>query len=354
MESRGISRRKASKYSDGNPEMSLTVKQGDQDQEILPPGGPYPRVSIILPVYNGSRYLRTCIDSIIGQRESDFELLIGDDRSTDRSSEIIASYRHPRVRWFQNEQNQGLFPNLNQLLHRAKGELIRFVCQDDILRRECLEHEIAFFDEHPSIGMSYCKASVIDEEGETVEKWRLSDLPDVLAPTFARACLYYYGCIPGNLSTVCVRRKTLEKVGLFDEGYRVSGDYELWTRICGQQPMGVIHRHLVSLRRHNKQLSRARSSGALFVKENRMIREKLFHRLRPSERRSAAWVSNFRFNVLDTHFLLRRLLMGQIRDGCAVARALGAGNLLTGLFCWAITLNNHLYRPEPNLDAGLN
>ena len=68
-----------------------------------------------------------------------------------------------------------------------------------------------------------------------------------------------------------LRREVLEKVGLFDESLRVSGDYDLWVRFCQSHDMGVLHQRLVRLRAHSGQLSNAKSSGIPFIEENRVI-----------------------------------------------------------------------------------
>jgi glycosyltransferase involved in cell wall biosynthesis len=317
------------------------------------PASASPAMSIVLPVYNGARHLRECLESILAQRERSFELLIGDDASTDESKQILAGYQDPRIHVYRSERNRGLFANLNELLRRARAELVRFACQDDILGPTCVQQEVDFFARHPEIGMSYCKAFIIDEEGSTVEQCTLGDVAEVLPPKSCLPVFYFSGCIPGNLTTVCMRRQSLEQVGRFNEAYRVSGDYELWTRVCSRYPLGILHQHLVSLRRHNNQLSRARTSGPHYVKENRQIRDRLLGHLSPRQRRSALWFRLLRFNVLDTHLLVRRLVTGRVRDGWLVARALGGGALLAGLFCWVLTLNNRLYRPRPNLAFAL-
>src|SRR5215831_2702993 len=116
-----------------------------------------PAVSIVLPVYNGRRYLRESMDSLLGQTDPDFELIAWDDGSADDSREILAQYRDPRLRVFANPVNAGLFPTLNLGLQEARGALVRFWTQDDRMKRDCLAREREFWTRRPQIAMSYCQ-----------------------------------------------------------------------------------------------------------------------------------------------------------------------------------------------------
>src|SRR5262249_32094367 len=155
----------------------------------------------------------------------------------------------------------GLFPNLNSLIREARSPLIRFLCQDDLLESRCIEVEEKFFSQHPEIGMAFCKCTVINEVSLELYKTALFDLPNIMPPGLCLQHLLYHGCLPGNLSTVMVRSSALQAAGLFDTTFRIGGDYDLWTRICTDFPMGVIHQYLIRLRLHNSQLTQAPASA---------------------------------------------------------------------------------------------
>ena len=140
------------------------------------------RVSVVLPVFNGERYLAQCIRSVLAQRFEEFELLVSDDGSTDHSRQVVANFSDARVRFFSQQQNLGLFANLNFLLRAARSPLVRILGQDDVLDPECLAQEVAFFAEHPSVGMTYCKYIDIDEKGEEIHRTQPHDLPAVIEP----------------------------------------------------------------------------------------------------------------------------------------------------------------------------
>src|SRR5439155_12820376 len=217
---------------------------------------PVPKISVLLPVFNGERYLAECISSVLRQRLRDFELLVADDCSQDASRRIIREFRDSRLRTFPRERNLGLFRNLNLLLSVAQAPLVRFLCQDDALNPQCLEAEVDFFESRPDLGMSFCKVQVVDKDGKEIDRCLLGDLPEFVPSPLALQLFFYYGCILGNLSTVCIRREYLQEIGFFNDFYEVSGDYELWVRACLGRPLGIIHRHLIRLRSHSEQLSR--------------------------------------------------------------------------------------------------
>jgi GT2 family glycosyltransferase len=315
-----------------------------------------PAMAVVLPVFNGHRFLNRAICSVLEQRLSDFELLIGDDASTDACLEVIRRFKDKRIRCFERPSNLGLFPNLNQLLAAVRAPLVRFLCQDDCLMPDCLECEVRFFARHPEVGMSFCKATIVDENDQMVSQWALGDIPEKLSSLLSTQFLYFYGCIPGNLSTVSARRSCFQEAGGFDESFRVAGDYEMWTRLCRRGAMGVIHQRLIRMRSHGAQLSRARESEVRRIREVRRIQSALAPRLPRSVRRAAALHHFLRLNVLDAQHFLRCLSRLQFGDSVRVAHAMGLRDLLAGILCWLLTGRNRWYRPVPRFvydqDAG--
>lgn len=308
-----------------------------------------PQISILLPVFNGQQYLQECIQSVLQQDLSNFELIIGDDHSTDNSSIIIQNFSDVRIRYYRWEKNLGLFPNLNRLLPLAQAPVIRLLGQDDLLENTCLRQEVDFFAIHPNIGMSFCKSISIDADGNETSRGALNDMPDIVPPYLSMQLFYYFGCITGNICTVCMRRECFDSIGCFDESFKVANDYELWSRICQHKDLGVIHKHLVRLRVHKKQLSQSSKSGVLFVAENRRIRNQILPLLPQGIRVFAQRYVRRRQNVLDTHYAIRCLLHGRYKDCYDIACTLGLQDWITGLFYWFITGNNYWLKPAPQI-----
>ncbi len=110
-----------------------------------------PRVTVLMSVYNGEKYLREAIDSILNQTFKDFEFLIIDDGSTDSSADIIRSYTDFRIRLIQNEKNIGLTRSLNKGLKLAKGEYIARMDVDDISLPIRFEKQVSFLDKYEDV-----------------------------------------------------------------------------------------------------------------------------------------------------------------------------------------------------------
>jgi glycosyltransferase involved in cell wall biosynthesis len=320
------------------------LKRGSREREMFVT----PRISVILPVYNGQAWLEPCIRSVLSQTLSDFELLVGDDLSTDRSCEIVRGFnRDLRVHTFLFEQNAGLFCNLNKLLVKAQAPIVRFLCQDDILEASCLAHEVEYFESNPDVIMSVCRAHVIDDQNRVIGDWGPDEHPNVMKPQQCLQMLLYYGCFPGNLSTVAARRHCIEQSGGFDESFRVAGDYEMWVRLCQLGNVADLRKKLVRVRDHPGRLSKSAYAGVQFVDENRRITENILRLLPEGTRRRAVSYRYWRQNVLDAHHFVRNLIAGRFSDCLGLMKIIGFRDLAIGILLWLLTVNNHLYRPRP-------
>ena len=136
------------------------------DQQVNPP--PPPRVSIGVPVYNGEKFLRTTLDSILAQTFTDFELIICDNCSTDSTEQICREYvaRDPRVRYFRNERNLGPAPNYNRCFEHARGEFYKWAAADDLIAPTFVQRCVETLDGDPSLSAVYASSKEIDENGK--------------------------------------------------------------------------------------------------------------------------------------------------------------------------------------------
>jgi glycosyltransferase involved in cell wall biosynthesis len=131
-----------------------------------------PRVSIGMPVYNGARYLKEAIDSLLAQTYADFELIISDNASTDSTAEIIKEYaaKDRRLRCYRNEKNLGLAANQNRVYELARGEYFMLAHHDDVRAPECLERCLEILDRDPAVVVCYTKTQDIDDGGNFVNR----------------------------------------------------------------------------------------------------------------------------------------------------------------------------------------
>lgn len=136
-------------------------------------GEAIPRVSIGVPVYNGARFLRATLDSILAQTFTDFELIICDNCSTDQTETICREYaaRDRRVRYFRNERNLGPAPNYNRCFEHARGELFRWNAADDVVAPDFVRKCVEMLDSDPTIVSAYTRTVLIDEDGKQVRKY---------------------------------------------------------------------------------------------------------------------------------------------------------------------------------------
>lgn len=132
-----------------------------------------PRVSLGMPVYNGESFLCEAIDSILAQTFTDFELIISDNASTDKTPEICQAYvaQDPRIHYYRNDHNLGGASNQSRVAELASGQYFKWVHHDDICAPEFLERCVEVLDQHPSVVLCYPKTIVINEHGEQIKKY---------------------------------------------------------------------------------------------------------------------------------------------------------------------------------------
>jgi glycosyltransferase involved in cell wall biosynthesis len=130
-----------------------------------------PKVSIGLPVYNGERFLKGALDSLLGQSYADFELIVSDNASTDGTEEICRLYEStdPRVRYSRNSTNIGVGRNFNRVFKLSRGGYFKWASADDICEKEHLTRCIDVLDHDSSVVLAHSKARFIDENGTPID-----------------------------------------------------------------------------------------------------------------------------------------------------------------------------------------
>lgn len=133
-----------------------------------------PRLSIGLPVYNGERLLPEAIEALLGQSYKDFELIISDNASTDRTAEICHSYEEQdsRVRYIRQSRNIGMIPNHNFLVGVARGEFFKWASHDDLYARDFLQRCMDALDKHPEAALAHAWCVLMSEVGEPLQFFR--------------------------------------------------------------------------------------------------------------------------------------------------------------------------------------
>lgn len=209
--------------------------------------GRTPMVSVVLNVYNGAAYLRDCMESVLAQTFSDWELIVVDDASTDTTPEILASFQDPRIHVYRNCARHHICFTCNVALSHSIGQWIAHIDHDDLWAPDKLEKQIAYVTAHPEVGACFTFADIIGSDGKTIEGppqiWRYfhTTFPD--QRSWARH-LFYEGNALCHSSSL-VRRDLMGGYNLF---LRQLHDYDLWCQLVGKTQFYVLPEELVHYR----------------------------------------------------------------------------------------------------------
>ncbi|MCM1089520.1 MAG: glycosyltransferase [Muribaculum sp.] len=205
-----------------------------------------PKVSIVMPVYNGERFLKTSIESVIDQTFSDWELLIVNDCSSDGSPAIMEEYaeKDHRIHVIHNLQNQKLPRSLNIGFDHASGEYWTWTSDDNIYDSQAIETMADYLDEHQNVGLVYTDMHYIDENGEVLSEFRLPMdtffLEDVVGASF----MY--------------RAECAKKAGGYDPDVFLVEDYDYWLQLRQVTEVARIPQFLYWYRLHPDSLTMRR------------------------------------------------------------------------------------------------
>jgi glycosyltransferase involved in cell wall biosynthesis len=226
---------------------------------------PNPVVSVILPVYNGEKFLREAIDSMLSQTFRDFELIIVDDGSTDRSGEIIRSYDDKRIVRVGHIGNQGLVASLNSAIRLAKGQLIARMDADDVALPHRLAKQVEVFHSHPSVCVTGTNYFFLDGGRKRSRHFAADN-------DYLKALLLFATCF--SHPTVMMRNVFRELNIYYDGAFRHVEDYKLWTDLSGAGDFHFIEEPLLVYRHHSHQVT-AKNREAQFEQSAKIRRSYL-------------------------------------------------------------------------------
>ena len=213
-----------------------------------------PEVSVLMSVYNGERYVRESVESILNQTFRDFEFIIVNDGSTDGTGAILAGFKDSRIVIVDNVENRGLARSLNTAISSVRGKYLARQDADDLSLPERLEKQVCYLDKHESVGLLGTGAVCIGANGETLKVQhyvRESDPAIRWEMLFANA--FVHSSVMFRLASVSDCPK------VYDPGYAVSQDYDLWCRMLDRVQGANIGEPLVRIRKHPGQVSGTRS-----------------------------------------------------------------------------------------------
>lgn len=206
-----------------------------------------PKVSVLMPVFNGEKYLREAIESILNQDFENFEFIIINDGSTDTSSSIISSYSDNRIVVVNNEKNSGLVTTLNKGLELAIGEyIVRMDC-DDVSVTKRLSKQVKMMDTNQNIGASGSFFYMIRNNKKAIADFPISN-EEI-------KCFMIFNSPIAHPSSI-IRSEVLKKYKLnYSTEYTHSEDYDFWSKISEHSQLANIPEPLLNYRVHENQIT---------------------------------------------------------------------------------------------------
>jgi glycosyltransferase involved in cell wall biosynthesis len=225
-----------------------------------------PLVSVVIPVYNGTNYLREAVDSVLAQTYTHYEIIVVDDGSTDGTWEIIQSYG-TRVIGIHKE-NGGVASAVNCGIRQAKGDYIAWLSHDDLFLPRKLERQVDFLRKNEQFNACYTNYYVINAKGETTAEVETPWYPH------GQAIRVLFGDFYINGSSMLIARTCFDRVGLFSESLKYTQDGEMWLRIIRQFDIGRLPEKLMKQRLHPGQGSV--SSRSAHREETKVLYQRIF------------------------------------------------------------------------------
>jgi len=207
------------------------------------------KISVLLPVYNGANYIEACINSILSQSFSDFELLIIDDCSTDGTLEIINNFNDSRIRVIRKQNRSGYVDSLNLALGMAKGKYIARIDADDICLPGRFQKQIDFLESNPDVGLLGGQIILVPDN-------KLFTYP---TDDFQIKTELLWKNVFAH-SAVMFRKDIIEKNNLsYDNSKMPSEDYQLWVQFSKYSKVANLPNPIIEYRIHDNQISSERS-----------------------------------------------------------------------------------------------
>ena len=204
-------------------------------------------VSIVLPVYNGEKYISESIKSVLNQSYRNLELIIVNDCSNDNTADIIEKFAKMdgRIKVINNNVNLKLPKSLNVGFGHAEGKYFTWTSDDNIYKDDAIEKMVQYLEGHPDVSMVYSNYTNIDENGSIIDKVKLQSAKYLIAENVCGASFMY-------------TKKIAEEVGEYDEKLFLAEDYDYWIRILSKGKISHLDDDLYLYRCHQSSLTSTR------------------------------------------------------------------------------------------------
>jgi len=211
-----------------------------------------PKISVIMSVYNGGKYLFNAVQSIQRQTYNNFEFIIIDDASTDNTTAILDSIDDPRVRIFRNQSNIGLTRSLNKALKHCRGEFIARMDADDFSVPHRFETQVTYLENNPSIALVGSAYYMTNDDDAIVATIGVLTDPDAIHNDLIRQNWFGHG-------SVMMRKSCLSSAGGYDEEFTYAQDYDLFLRLSETCKLANIAEPLYFWRKSQQGISQQKT-----------------------------------------------------------------------------------------------
>ncbi len=232
-----------------------------------------------MPTYNGMKYLKQAIDSVLAQSHHDWELFISDDGSKDGTRDFLSQLKDPRITVYFQDQNLGIFGNLNFLFPKATSALTQILCQDDYFVDPGSLQRLLEQWSGLSPQVAFIRCNHLLDSNSSHSRFEASALPPIVTPEQSDLFFFIFGCIPGNLSNVCVRTDFVKRAGWFRTDLPFAGDFEFWSRVGRSHPWAISRTSVTHIRNHPEQASSYLNKRGELFPQVRQILETLYGNL---------------------------------------------------------------------------
>jgi glycosyltransferase involved in cell wall biosynthesis len=238
------------------------------------------KITLLMPCYNGMKFIAQAIDSVLAQSLPDWELIISDDGSKDGTIEFLRSLRDERIKVHVQSTNLGIFGNLNFLFSTATAPITQILCQDDyLLGADALQRILAIWADLPA-EVAFLRCNHGRDGSYGLVQLEQQVLPPIIEPKDSDLYFFIFGCIPGNLSNVSVRTPVIAQMGWYRTDLPFAGDFEFWSRTGRSRPWALSTTHVMQVRRHLEQASTTLNRKGELLPQLLFILEGLYHGLR--------------------------------------------------------------------------
>lgn len=194
-----------------------------------------PSVSVCVPVFNGGKYIASCLKSVLAQTWDDFELVIIDNRSEDDTLDIVRRFDDPRIRLLVNDANLGMEGNWNRCLEEAQADLIKLLPADDVLDPECLAEQVRLLNasDNDDVVLTFCRRRVIDDADATLLTRGASFKRNrrLNGRKLIRQCARRGTNLIGEPGAVLFRKRDVAATGKFNGDIPYLIDLDYWSRL---------------------------------------------------------------------------------------------------------------------------